>query len=120
MQLIYTTCDSGHRLKGKPTLAGKTIRCPNCGKPAVFPAAEKQAISDTGVMQILGLAEQTPDPPGPGKMVTYRVCPKCRQQVVTTLRVCNHCNCYLGVVPRIWNQIFPSADKTPPSRKQSL
>lgn len=102
---VTAVCPSGHKVRGKSTLVGKTVRCPKCQLAFVFaltvkPSARTQAkeVTDTGVMRILGSMDAVP--PAPKRRIrTERPCSRCGTAVPDNAAVCANCNCYLGVLP---------------------
>lgn len=110
---IAVACPSGHRLRGDSKLVGKTVTCPRCKTNFVFapttqrhPDAEK-SVTDTGVMRILG--DMGALPPAPERVeVKTRPCTRCGVAISESLAVCNHCNCYVGVMPSFMRQMGPA------------
>jgi hypothetical protein len=130
---ITVSCPSGHRLRGGTAVLGKTVKCPKCQTSFVFaPTKSNQsdhcAVTDTGVMRILGDMPQLPSPaqpiqrdnravtdtgvmrilgdelefPLPPKQPTEaktRPCSRCDIAILDSLAVCPHCNFYIGVMP---------------------
>ena len=109
---IAVACPSGHRLRGDSKLVGKTVECPKCETDFVFaptlsrhPDAEK-TVTDTGVMRILG--DMGSLPPAPERQsVETRPCTRCGVAISESLAVCNHCNCYVGVMPSFMRSMGP-------------
>ena len=118
-QKVTAVCPSGHKLRGKANLVGKTVKCPRCEVKFVFAltfeasaASQVQEMTDTGVMRILGSMEAVPPPPK-RRQKTERPCPRCGTAVAENTAVCTHCNCYLGVLPSFLNEmssVDPKAD----------
>lgn len=119
---IKVTCQNGHALAAPRRAIGKTLPCPVCrAKVTVLDPSsrtndqdiggmsnastvmralavqqEKQsALTDTGVMRILGDSPRLPDPPVRNSP-KLRECPKCGHQVSLTRTVCNRCHCFIG------------------------
>lgn len=65
----------------------------------------KQSVTDTGVMRILGDMPETPRPASVA--VPHRPCSRCGVPIPETLAVCNHCHCYVGVLPTFMRQLTP-------------
>jgi hypothetical protein len=140
---ITVACPSGHRLRGGTNLVGKRIKCPKCKSEFVFaptqPAsARNRAVTDTGVMRILGdapqsrppatkpakseshaitdtgvmriLGNESPSPPAQQLSVEMRRCPRCQVQTPESAAVCEHCNCYLGAMPTFLKQMQGTND----------
>jgi hypothetical protein len=72
--------------------------------------AEKEngAVTDTGVMRILG--DQPVPPPPSREPVATRPCSRCDVPVPESLAVCSHCNCYVGVMPTFLSQMTGDSD----------
>ncbi|MGI9474858.1 MAG: hypothetical protein ACR2NZ_25230 [Rubripirellula sp.] len=107
---ITVACPSGHRLRGDATLEGKTVKCPKCASDFVFASAGQRksaseaAVTDTGVMRILG--DMGSLPPAPERVgASTRPCTRCGVAISESLAVCNHCNCYIGVMPTFLKQM---------------
>ena len=65
---ITVSCPSGHRLRGGFEMFGKNVKCPRCQAAFVFAPAkandsDHRAVTDTGVMRILGDMPQVTAPP---------------------------------------------------------
>jgi hypothetical protein len=108
---ITVSCPEGHRLRGDIKMAGNTVRCPKCSVEFVFAplkseAAVERAVTDTGVMRILGDSPELPLIPEK-KRATDRPCPRCGISMSMNASVCNHCSCYVGVMPRFMQDLFP-------------
>ena len=107
---IIDCCPSGHRVRGDISLSGNTVRCPRCQSEFVFApmkpkaGATNSAVTDTGVMRILGDTPDVPQMPE-RKEVTSKVCPRCQLSISANSTVCDHCNCYVGVMPRFMSQL---------------
>ena len=136
---ITVTCPSGHRLRGGTLLIGKSVCCPKCHTEFVFALGsvsrtDHQAVTDTGVMRILGempgksqkdfvappvtenvrvsdtgviriLSETGESTQPPREAEVLRPCSRCGVPIPETLAVCNHCNCYVGVLPSFLNKM---------------
>jgi uncharacterized C2H2 Zn-finger protein len=107
---ITVSCPAGHRLRGDIQMAGNTVRCPKCSVEFVFAplksdAAVNRAVTDTGVMRILGDSPELPPIPEK-KMATDRPCPRCGILMSINASVCKHCNCYVGVMPRFMQDLL--------------
>ncbi len=116
-QKVTAACPSGHKVRGKASLVGKTVKCPRCSVEFVFAltfkptaAAEAKEVTDTGVMRILGSMDAVP--PAPERRAkTERPCPRCATAVPESTPVCTHCNCYLGVLPTFLHEMSGSDSK---------
>ena len=114
---VTAACPAGHKVRGNSNLVGKTVKCPRCDVGFVFAltfnrSAKKDAkeVTDTGVMRILGSMEAVP--PAPKRRVkTERPCPRCNTSVPESSAVCTHCNCYLGVLPTVFDQMSSGESK---------
>ena len=115
---IHVVCENGHRIKAMESLAGQTHGCPKCGKPVMIPVpvkTESAAITDTGVMRILG--DASPVPPQPElavPTVKLRTCPRCNQEVSLNASVCKACQCYLEVAPDMLFRMRVAANQGAP------
>lgn len=116
-QKVTAACPSGHRVRGKASLVGKTVRCPRCEAEFVFAltfkpsaATEAKEVTDTGVMRILGSMDAVPPAPK-RRSKAERPCPRCSTAVPENTPVCTHCNCYLGVLPTFLHEMSPSDSK---------
>ncbi len=109
---ISMTCPSGHRVRGGVEMLGRTVRCPKCQSEFTFapqkartPAvAESRQVTDTGVMRILGDLSQLTSVTQSAE-AAHRPCSRCGVAIPETLTVCNHCNCYVGVMPSFMKQM---------------
>ncbi len=72
---------------------------------------ENRAVTDTGVMRILGDVTDLRQAPQPSS-VALRPCSRCGVPIPESLAVCNHCHCYIGVMPTFLKQL--SNDKEAP------
>ena len=111
---VTAACPSGHKLRGKPSLVGRTVKCPRCKAEFVFAmtfeaskASESKEVTDTGVMRILGNMESVPPPPK-RRVNTDRPCTRCGTSVPENTTVCGNCDCYVGVLPTFLNEMAPS------------
>ena len=108
---ITVSCPAGHRLRGDIKMAGSTVRCPKCSVEFVFAPVKSetpvnQAVTDTGVMRILGESPVLPPPPVK-KLTIDRACPRCGISMSIDASVCKHCNCYVGVMPSFMQDLVP-------------
>ena len=94
---ITCKCPRGHKLRGEADLIGKTVRCPRCSEKFVFGYQIREDVTDTAVVRILGDAP-TP-PPTPEKEPSMRLCTRCGVATSAKASVCQHCNCYVGLMP---------------------
>ena len=110
MNTIKISCPNGHRIQASSKLAGRTLPCPKCKQPVTVPAPSATAISDTGVMRILG--EVTPLPPAPERIPdSKRACPRCHRANSASLSVCPHCKCYVGLAPNFLNSLTETSPR---------
>jgi uncharacterized paraquat-inducible protein A len=98
---IRVTCENGHDLKVKEKYAGREGICPHCKAKVKVP--ERQAISDTSIMAILGAAEGPPsqvasESHGPPQSPRTKSCPRCQTLVSKAYRACPKCSLYLPLV----------------------
>ena len=69
MDAIQFCCPKGHKIKAKPELAGKLAKCPSCKSVMLVPeriklfAKSREALTQSGVLRILGDATQLPPMP---------------------------------------------------------
>jgi hypothetical protein len=80
------------------------------GSPAVESKVDEsnhRLISDTGVIRILDDQASAPPPPS---TVEMRPCPRCKIPTPEAAAVCEHCNCYLGVMPTFLKQLHGTSD----------
>ena len=140
---ITVSCPTGHRVRGDISMAGNTVRCPRCQTQFVFApikpgGSNQKAVTDTGIMRILGDAEglaPAPDPnpssndqrsvtdtgvmrilgdaeglpPRPEKKTpTHKPCVRCGNSISVNASVCGHCQCYVGVMPQFLEKMFSS------------
>lgn len=109
---ITMACPSGHRVRGGVEMLGRTVRCPKCQVEFRFttepkrttPEPDSRQMTDTGVMRILGDFNQMPEAPESTE-ATLKPCTRCGVPIPETLTVCNHCNCYVGLMPSFMKQI---------------
>ncbi|GAA4460134.1 ATP-binding protein [Novipirellula rosea] len=104
MEFVHVQCHAGHRLKAGTHLRGRTLPCPKCRAEVVVPQP-KDTLSDTGVMRILGDLAPLSEPPVAKQQPPQRPCPRCSLEVSVDLSVCNHCQCFIGIVPDYMKQI---------------
>ncbi len=114
---LTVSCPAGHRLRGDMKMAGNRVRCPKCRVEFVFaplksPAADNRAVTDTGVMRILGDSPELPPVPEKKAAISDRPCPRCGISMSINTSVCNHCNCYVGVMPRFMQDLIPGDSGT--------
>lgn len=119
-------------------MLGKNVKCPRCQSPFVFAPTKStdsnRAITDTGVMRILGDMPRSTPPAQPkptdsrgvtdtGVMrilgdvaeskpartptaeAAIRPCTRCGIKIQESLAVCPHCNCYVGVMPKFMQEM---------------
>lgn len=105
-------CNRGHKVRGSVSLVGETVRCPRCSDQFIFGYEERESVSDTAVMRILG---DGPAPaPAPKPQAITRPCSRCGVEISPSTSVCEHCNCYVGLLPdffeKLGNAAGPSAN----------
>lgn len=111
-EMLLVTCPEGHRLRASEKAIGKTLACPVCRSAVVVqeatpPAMERDALSDTGVMRILGDYAMPSDQAEPvtetqvveGRQHVERECPQCGCGISQGVSICQSCRCYVGPVP---------------------
>ena len=83
---ITVSCPSGHRLRGGPDLIGKMVKCPRCQWQFIFAPETKRE-----------------------EAVSMRPCPRCHVSIPESVAVCDHCNCYVGVLPSFMREMVDSS-----------
>jgi hypothetical protein len=94
---ITCNCPRGHKLRGAPEMIGQTVRCPRCSEKFVFGYQIRQQVTDTAVVRILGDAPAPP--PAQIQSPATRPCTRCGVATSAASSVCEHCNCYVGLLP---------------------
>ncbi|MEO1619034.1 MAG: hypothetical protein AAFV88_24495 [Planctomycetota bacterium] len=101
---ITCKCPRGHKLKGKPNLIGKSVRCPRCREKFVFGYQIREQVTDTAVVRLLGDAPAIP--PAPKKTgADLRSCTRCGVAISKKTSVCEHCRCYVGHMPDFFDKL---------------
>ena len=101
MEKIHLRCSSGHQIpipSDRVSVATvEEVWCPSCNRQ-VSASREKNSLSDTGVMRILGdwLPSSSGQPNVETEQLTARKCPRCECGFRESLTVCPHCQCYVG------------------------
>lgn len=103
---IMCKCPRGHKLRGGVDLIGKSVRCPRCSEKFVFGYEVRESVTDTAVCRILGDAPAAP--PAPEKDPTTRLCSRCGVATSAKISVCQHCNCYVGLMPDFMSSLSDS------------
>ena len=104
IEQLTCKCPRGHKVRGKPSLIGKNVRCPCCGEKFVFGYFIRERVSDTAVVRLLGDAPKLP--PAPEKLhAETRTCERCGIAVSKKASVCEHCNCYIGNLPDYYGKL---------------
>ncbi len=117
MNRIEVVCENGHRLKAARHLRGTSRCCPQCKVEVQIPlqsaSASHDPLSDTGVMRILGEQDALPPPPiaaqSAAQSPQYRNCPRCDRSIPVDVSVCQHCQCYTGVMPNFLKKMWGSS-----------
>jgi hypothetical protein len=78
--------------------------------PFEEPPSQKRAVTDTGVMRILGDQPEISKPASGA--VPLRPCSRCGVHIPESMAVCDHCHCYVGVLPAFMRQLT-SDDQDP-------
>ncbi|PHQ34883.1 hypothetical protein CEE69_13555 [Rhodopirellula bahusiensis] len=65
---------------------------------------DRDPLSDTGVMRILGVQDALP-PPTTVEPEKTRCCPRCDVNISAKANVCQHCQCYVGGIPDFLKQL---------------
>ena len=103
---ITLTCPSGHRLRGDASFIGKKVKCPRCQAAFVISVPEEKKVTDTAIMRILGDVPVAAQVPRTNSDPATRPCPRCDVSIDQDAHVCQHCNCYVGVMPRFMTDMF--------------
>jgi hypothetical protein len=103
---ITLSCPSGHRLRGDASFIGKKVKCPRCQAAFVISAPKEKQVTDTAVMRILGDLPVRQELPRTDPEPERRPCPRCDVSISQDAQVCQHCNCYVGVMPRFMTEMF--------------
>ena len=103
---ITLTCPNGHRLRGDSRFIGKKVKCPRCQAGFVISAPAPSQVTDTGVMRILGDVTNPAPAPIESNEVSTRPCPRCGMGIGNDAPVCEHCKCYVGVMPRFMTDML--------------
>ncbi len=109
MDTIAIECPNGHRLTGSADLVGRKVRCPKCAVTFQLHLPERKTLTETGVMRLLGDVTPVPTPPDPEAQAharTKRACPRCHELISVHANVCDHCKCYVGVMPHFLAQMI--------------
>ncbi|MDR3182180.1 MAG: hypothetical protein LBT89_04530 [Planctomycetaceae bacterium] len=99
---IETFCPNGHHLKTDDTNAGKTGKCPICKVPVTIPMPQRQTVSESTVVKILGqmnaadsrtvMAPLRNKPPvTPQPVSRLKACPNCERKIDFGYQICPHC-----------------------------
>ena len=87
-------CTCGAKLKSPDAAAGKTFKCPVCGRPVALPARQQVQplpvdLADPAPVAILAPAPAPMPVAVPAPM--YKSCPYCAETILAAARVCKHC-----------------------------
>lgn len=91
-------CPNGHKLRGPVSLIGRQIECPKCNARLIFGETYNNSVSDTAVVRILDSTASV-QPSSNDQENESRPCHRCGSLVSSTASVCDHCDCYVGVMP---------------------
>lgn len=95
--LIEFVCPSGHKLKADGSARGKVASCPKCHVKVKVPTPalikERNPITDSGVMRILGEM----DPVTTSKDEETMLCSKCRARKRPGDAVCENCQLFAQI-----------------------
>ncbi len=83
-------------------------------KPQSSPPRQRDTLSDTGVMRILGEYPPPHDKAAHEELPAMRQCPLCSRNVPEASTVCKHCQCYVGPSPDYLTSLNGSTHKQPP------
>ncbi|MCC6511638.1 MAG: hypothetical protein IT423_21240, partial [Pirellulaceae bacterium] len=105
METIAIECPNGHRLTGPAELVGRKVRCPKCATTFQLQVPAKKTLTETGVMRLLGDVTPVPAPPDETPKSTKN-CNRCHLPISIHANVCEHCKCYVGVLPSFLSQMI--------------
>lgn len=103
MERMKVACQNGHRHTALRSVYGTTRPCLKCGANVEIPRGKMEtgrtALTDCDILRILG--KQTPLPPPPVAPHPPKTgpCPRCSARISKSANVCQHCQCYVGVMP---------------------
>ena len=103
MESVEILCPNGHRLMGSTDMVGRNVRCTKCQAKFPFVIPMKKSLTETGVLRILGDVSPVPMPPEV-ELPTQRPCPRCFKIISVNANVCEHCCCYVGILPNFLKQ----------------
>ena len=107
MDTIAIECPNGHRLTGPANLVGHKVRCPKCAAKFDLTLPPKKTLTETGVLRLLGDIDPLPTPPEqPEPPKSKKICQRCHQTISVHANVCEHCKCYVGVMPNFLTQMI--------------
>ena len=96
---IRFACRNGHLLKTDEKNAGRHARCPRCHVTVKVPQPRLSSqVTDTQAARLVGSYSTGSGIriPEPSVRMEDRRCPKCRHLVAQSLRICPHCQVYIG------------------------
>ena len=108
--LVRFDCANGHRLKADPRNAGRRCKCPACGDVAIVPSIDEsmtpsavvrfldQCQTESHVIRKREKALQMTENQEHRNMNAE--CPRCKELIQVTARVCHHCKLYMGDAER--------------------
>lgn len=119
---IQVTCQCGKKLSAKPQLAGRQVKCPNCGESLVVPGSTqkptRKALQPTGD----GLGDLL-DEAGIANSVGAESCPSCRSELDPEALLCVNCgfNRESGKRIKVMRDSAPEDDENlPPQLRRAM
>lgn len=117
---IQVTCPNGHTLKVSDDMAGKTGLCPKCKAKVKVPAAERQALTEDAILEILTSGEDSWQPQASdtsdldpmaqmakarrtpeGPTTPRKTCPRCNAIIPGGMKICPNCKTYVATLEEL-------------------
>ena len=87
--LVKVKCDCKHRFRAKSRLAGRTVKCPHCGRPISIPSQDSDTLALSVDVNADGSTE--PGPPASAAGLDWERCPECSGAQLKTTVICSNC-----------------------------